>query len=725
MVRALRPLTHKTPKPFVWHEDRTYLILGGTGGIGFETARHLACNSRCRIALVGRRSLSDSIRERLTELERAGAQAIYLQADATDETSMAAAVKSVHDRFGPIHGAFHSALVLDDRTIDRMDEATFRRVLSSKTTTTVTLARSLREEPLDFLVCFSSAESFAGDAGQSNYSAGCTFQDAYVQALRQNLRMPAKTINWGYWGTVGAVASDAYRIRLQEAGLMSIAPEEGMQALESLLSGDISQMLAAKCTDAVLARLGVTTTATPGSAESFLAKLKALEEDGKRQLLATLRRAAAPFDLHHPVSRDDLRNSLGVVPSQEKLFDALLSLLTSAGLLQRQSNGWLLREAEVDANSLKEALPAHAKLLRRCIEATPECLRGEIPGTDVLFGDGGMSLVSAIYQGDPITDACNRLVAEKVRDIASQFLALRPFRILEIGAGTGGTTASVLPALAALGVSFEYVYSDVSPAFLRHGRKLFGTQYPQMTFQVLDIELNPQAQGFGGGSFDLVLAANVLHATRDLKETLRRVKTLVDSFGHLLLNEATEIDHFLTMTFGLLPGWWAPEDIHRRYMHSPLASRQSWELVLEESGWDIERSGTDLSARIFVASPAERLIRADAVIDAVRSALAKTLDIPESRILPEVAFLDLGLDSLTAIEVVRRINALLNSSLRSMDLYNYSTVQKLCERLAELGAAHTPAPVVTDSMVKLLERVAMGDLAVDDAAFALLGTHGE
>lgn len=165
MVRALRPLTHKIPKPFVWHEDRTYLILGGMGGIGLETARHLAHNSCCRIALVGRRALSDSIRERLTDLERAGAQAIYLQADATDEASMAAAVKSVHDRFGPIHGAFHSALVLDDRTIDRMDEATFRRVLSAKTTTTVTLAHSLREEPLDFLVCFSSAESFAGDAG--------------------------------------------------------------------------------------------------------------------------------------------------------------------------------------------------------------------------------------------------------------------------------------------------------------------------------------------------------------------------------------------------------------------------------------------------------------------------------------------------------------------------------------------------------------------------------
>jgi NAD(P)-dependent dehydrogenase (short-subunit alcohol dehydrogenase family) len=260
-----------------WRPGGTYLILGGAGGIGIETSLHLARHAQARLILLGRRPLSAQQQTRLAEVERAGGQVLYLQADATDETSLTAAVQAGRKHFGPIQGAFHSALVLDDRTIDRMDEATFRRVLASKVTTSVLLARTLATEPLDFLLFFSSAESFAGDAGQSNYSAGCTFQDAYARALCQVRGLPTKTINWGYWGSVGAVASAEYQSRLTRQGLISINPDEGMRAIEWLLDKDTTQVLAIKCKAELLERLGVSTATAASALQDFLNRLDRLK----------------------------------------------------------------------------------------------------------------------------------------------------------------------------------------------------------------------------------------------------------------------------------------------------------------------------------------------------------------------------------------------------------------------------------------------------------------
>jgi SAM-dependent methyltransferase len=86
-------------------------------------------------------------------------------------------------------------------------------------------------------------------------------------------------------------------------------------------------------------------------------------------------------------------------------------------------------------------------------------------------------------------------------------------RVLEVGAGTGGTTTALLPLLPA--ESTEYVYSDISSAFLAAAEERFA-RYPFVTYRVVDIERSPQMQGLTPGSFDIVVAANVLHATRDV-----------------------------------------------------------------------------------------------------------------------------------------------------------------------------------------------------------------
>jgi hypothetical protein len=154
----------------------------------------------------------------------------------------------IKKRFGAIHGVVHSALVLADRSLAQMDRTTFEAALASKAAITAHLDAVFGDESLDFMLLFSSLQSFAKAAGQSNYAAGCCHADALAQQLRQRRPYPVKVMNWGYWGSIGIVASESYRRRMEQAGFGSIEPADAMAALERLLSAPVHQMVFVKAT---------------------------------------------------------------------------------------------------------------------------------------------------------------------------------------------------------------------------------------------------------------------------------------------------------------------------------------------------------------------------------------------------------------------------------------------------------------------------------------------
>jgi 3-oxoacyl-(acyl-carrier-protein) synthase/acyl carrier protein/NADP-dependent 3-hydroxy acid dehydrogenase YdfG len=234
----------------------TYLILGGSGGIGSALALHLAKKVQAKIVLIGRRKRMPEIDKKITAIEAAGGEVLYLQADVTDDAGMSAAVNTVKQRFGNIHGVFHSALVLRDGLLENMDESTFEASLRPKVHGTVVLTRALQQEPVDFLVYFSSAQSFSGNPGQSNYSAACTFKDAYAVSL-QKAGFPVHILNWGYWGEVGVVAKAEYRRRMRAVGVHSISVDEGMNAIEQVLAHDVLQAVPLKAERQALEKFGV------------------------------------------------------------------------------------------------------------------------------------------------------------------------------------------------------------------------------------------------------------------------------------------------------------------------------------------------------------------------------------------------------------------------------------------------------------------------------------
>ncbi|KAJ4303246.1 hypothetical protein N0V90_002139 [Kalmusia sp. IMI 367209] len=167
-------------------------------------------------------------------------------------------------------------------------------------------------------------------------------------------------------------------------------------------------------------------------------------------------------------------------------------------------------------------------------------------------------------------------------------------KVLEVGAGTGSTTELVLEYATMPSADRQmmavstYDFTDISPAFFTAAKTKFGRYSDQMKFSVLDCSRDPIEQGFAKGSYDLIIAANVLHATPNLNETLRNMRRLLKAGGKLVLLEMTNNQWVAQTIFGLLPGWWLSTDEYRN--GSPCISSDLWGSALLSNGF----SGVDV-----------------------------------------------------------------------------------------------------------------------------------
>lgn len=171
-------------------------------------------------------------------------------------------------------------------------------------------------------------------------------------------------------------------------------------------------------------------------------------------------------------------------------------------------------------------------------------------------------------------------------------------KILEIGAGTGGMTRHILGQLQdferATGQSrfTNYVFTDISAVFFDAARLEFASCKDRLSFRTLDIERDPTSQGFEPGSYDIIVAASVLHVTSDITASLNRVRSLLKPGGRLVLQETIRPDSAsVNVCFGSLEGWWMSKEDWRQ--DGPLATEPRWEEAMRAANF----SGIDLLLR--------------------------------------------------------------------------------------------------------------------------------
>ena len=183
---------------------RTWLFTGGTGGLGFQVASAIARKQGGRFALLGRSPRDHRIDTLLADLRASGAAAEYFAADVTEESSLAAALASVREVFGPLHGVFHGAGLLEDQLLTGKKWSASARVLAPKTYGTALLDRLTRTEPLAWFICCSSIVSLLGNPGQVDYAAANAFMDAYChQRAASGAPGRSLSLNWSLWSDGG------------------------------------------------------------------------------------------------------------------------------------------------------------------------------------------------------------------------------------------------------------------------------------------------------------------------------------------------------------------------------------------------------------------------------------------------------------------------------------------------------------------------------------------
>ncbi|NEQ50218.1 MAG: acyltransferase domain-containing protein, partial [Leptolyngbya sp. SIO3F4] len=306
---------------------------------------------------------------------------------------------------------------------------------------------------------------------------------------------------------------------------------------------------------------------------------------------------------------EQVAQRLGIVPQHHRLLGRLLEILVEADILTHQQGQWQVLKSLPTAETIPPSSSlvtesAEWQLLERCGSQLAAVLRGAIDPVQLVFPGGDLSHATRLYQDSPTAQSFNRLVQQVVTTAVANCPANRGLRILEIGAGTGGTTSALLPHLSAEKTC--YCFTDIGAMFTQKAQEWFGEAYPFVTYQTLDIEQNPSDQGFEMQQQDIVIAANVLHATRDLKQTLSHVRQLLAPGGLLVLLEGTARQRWVDLIFGLLDGWWRFSDRDLRPDY-PLLNRAQWQQTLTETGFESvtvlpsEGVGDDLGQAVIVA----------------------------------------------------------------------------------------------------------------------------
>ena len=327
------------------------------------------------------------------------------------------------------------------------------------------------------------------------------------------------------------------------------------------------------------------------------ALLTDLERWSRSCALQTLEKLGWEREVGAALDSEDLRRRLNVLDEHKRVFRRMLEMLARSGVLEevdglfvvkigpgdplpdempRDTGEFSTRMAELYPHGLTEI-----GLFRRSGAALADVLRGQADPLTILFSSGDPTPAD-LYRKAPVARAANRLLRETVQALVADLPDDRRLRVIEVGAGTGSATAAILPELP--DGRFDYMYTDISAGFFAEAEARFGGEEASIEYRMLDIEKDPVEQEFDFHGYDLVIASNVLHATRYLQETLAHCLRLLAPSGQMVALENLRGMGWMDLTFGQLDGWWRFADDYRP--DHALVSPAVWRRVLADVGFE-------------------------------------------------------------------------------------------------------------------------------------------
>ncbi len=231
----IRPpvLKESKAKPTAIKADATYLVAGGLGGFGVETARFLVERGARHLVLTSRSGTpNEGAAAAIAAMKAAGAEVVVAAADLTDAKALAALFDRISKTMPPLKGVLHTAMVIDDALFQNLDARRIEAVMAPKITGAANLDRLTRALPLDVFVLYSSATTLIGNPGQTAYVAANAYLEGLARA-RRAAGLPAVAIAWGAIGDAGYLArnlstNDMLATRLGKQTLTARAALQGL-----------------------------------------------------------------------------------------------------------------------------------------------------------------------------------------------------------------------------------------------------------------------------------------------------------------------------------------------------------------------------------------------------------------------------------------------------------------------------------------------------------------
>ena len=238
---VLTPPSQITPReavsPLALKADATYLVVGGLGGFGLETARWLVGLGAGNLVLTSRRGAADdAVKAEIAEIEKLGAKIVVEACDVADEKATKALLAKLAKEMPPVRGVLHTAMVLEDVLISNLDAEKIRKVLAPKVAGAYILDQATRDLDLDLFVMYSSATTIVGNPGQANYVAANGYLEA-LAAKRRDEGLPGLAVAWGAIGDAGYLARNAEvnEMLARKIGRHTLAARDALDGLERLL----------------------------------------------------------------------------------------------------------------------------------------------------------------------------------------------------------------------------------------------------------------------------------------------------------------------------------------------------------------------------------------------------------------------------------------------------------------------------------------------------------
>lgn len=431
---------------------------------------------------------------------------------------------------------------------------------------------------------------------------------------------------------------------------------------------------------------------------------------------------------------NDIKSKIGFDSKYDRWLEETLRVLEGYNLISMENglpidkSGLNDGDSEILWYQWEEAIAtieteSQKNLVRIMVENLSDILVQRVLATDIMFPNSSFELVEGIYKENEMADYCNNVVTEVVEKKIKELIednSSRKINIFEVGAGTGGTSQAVFKKLQAYKKYIsEYCYTDISRAFLVEAENKFKANNEYLNCQLYNVEEPDYNKDIKYGEYDIVLATNVLHATKNIHTTMANIKTLLNKGGIIVINEVVKKLLFTHLTFGLLDGWWRFDDPEVRIQGSPCLSVERWKNVLQQEGyqevsypmgleknWDqgvivaISDGNASAQAQAAIAKREEVELpkpekkvsiisrsRGGDLFSEVRDNLldnvSNALKISKDRIEVTEAFSNYGVDSIIGVSLVNEINDSLGIDLQTTDIFDYGCIKDLTKYIVE------------------------------------------